>query len=26
MEEHGLSEAFTAEHHFKQAGFVPLLA
>ena len=26
MEEHGLSEALTADHHFKQAGFVPLLA
>ena len=26
MEEHGLSEALTADRHFEQAGFVPLLA
>ena len=26
MEEHALAEALTADHHFKQAGFVPLLA
>ncbi len=25
MQEHGLSEALTADHHFEQAGFVPLL-
>jgi predicted nucleic acid-binding protein len=25
MREHGLSEALTADHHFEQAGFVPLL-
>ena len=25
MEEHGLAEALTADHHFQQAGFVPLL-
>jgi predicted nucleic acid-binding protein len=26
MQEHGLTEALTADHHFEQAGFVPLLA
>jgi predicted nucleic acid-binding protein len=26
MQEHGLSEALTADRHFEQAGFVPLLA
>lgn len=26
MAEHGLSEALTADRHFEQAGFVPLLA
>jgi hypothetical protein len=26
MEQHGLSEALTADRHFEQAGFVPLLA
>jgi predicted nucleic acid-binding protein len=26
MEEHGIREALTADHHFQQAGFVPLLA
>ena len=25
MEEHGLTEAFTEDHHFEQAGFVALL-
>lgn len=25
MQEHGLTEALTADHHFEQAGFVPLL-
>ena len=25
MEDHALSEALTADHHFRQAGFVPLL-
>jgi len=25
MEEQGISEALTADHHFEQAGFVPLL-
>ena len=25
MREHGLSDALTADHHFEQAGFVPLL-
>lgn len=26
MHERGISEALTADHHFEQAGFVPLLA
>jgi predicted nucleic acid-binding protein len=26
MHEHGLSDALTADHHFRQAGFNPLLA
>ena len=26
MEEHGITEALTADHDFQQAGFVPLLA
>ena len=26
MREHGVTEALTADHHFAQAGFVPLLA
>ena len=26
MQEHGLTEALTADRHFEQAGFVPLLA
>jgi len=26
MEEFKLTEALTADHHFEQAGFVPLLA
>ena len=26
MEEHGLTEALTADHHFKQAGFATLLS
>ena len=25
MQEHGLTEALTADHHFEQAGFVALL-
>jgi predicted nucleic acid-binding protein len=25
MQEHGVTEALTADHHFEQAGFVPLL-
>ncbi len=25
MKQHGLTEALTADHHFEQAGFVPLL-
>jgi uncharacterized protein len=25
MQEHGLTQALTADHHFEQAGFVPLL-
>jgi hypothetical protein len=25
MEEHGVTEALTADRHFEQAGFVPLL-
>ena len=25
MKEHGLTEALTADHHFEQAGFVPIL-
>lgn len=25
IEEHGLTEALTADHHFEQAGYVPLL-
>lgn len=25
MQEHGLTKALTADHHFEQAGFVPLL-
>jgi predicted nucleic acid-binding protein len=25
MQEHGLTEALTADHHFKQAGFITLL-
>jgi predicted nucleic acid-binding protein len=26
MQEHGISEALTGDHHFEQAGFVALLA
>jgi predicted nucleic acid-binding protein len=25
MEDHGINEALTADHHFEQAGFVPVL-